>query len=65
MLSTGPWYTFWMSNDIAGKYTCTARVPGFSEVTADAHVMLKGMPSFIISNGDDPLILTEIGPIVS
>jgi hypothetical protein len=42
VLSTGPAYTFWMNHDMAGKYTCTARVPGFAEVSADAHVFLKG-----------------------
>jgi hypothetical protein len=42
VLSTGPAYTFWMNHDMAGKYTCTARVPGFTEVSADAHVFLKG-----------------------
>jgi hypothetical protein len=42
VLSTGPAYTFWMSHDMAGRYTCTARVPGFQEISADAHVLLKG-----------------------
>ncbi|KZS01125.1 Irregular chiasm C-roughest protein, partial [Daphnia magna] len=45
VLSTGPAYTFWMNHDMAGKYTCTARVPGFAEVSADAHVFLKGPPT--------------------
>lgn len=42
VLSTGPAYTFWMNHDMAGKYSCTARVPGFPEVSEDAHVFLKG-----------------------
>ena len=42
VLSTGPAYTFWMSSDMAGKYSCSARVPGFLEVSADARVLLKG-----------------------
>ena len=42
VLSTGPAYTFWMASDMAGKYTCTARVPGFADVTAESHVLLKG-----------------------
>lgn len=42
VLGIGPAYSFWMNHDTAGKYTCTARVPGFSEVSADAHVFLKG-----------------------
>nr|CAH0099797.1 unnamed protein product [Daphnia galeata] len=45
VLSSGPAYTFWMNHDMAGKYTCTARVPGFAEVSADAHVFLKGPPT--------------------
>jgi len=45
VLSTGPAYTFWMSSDMAGKYTCRARVPGFKETSADSYVLLKGPPS--------------------
>lgn len=43
VLSTGPAYTFWMSAGMEGRYSCTARVPGFPEVSADAYVFLKGM----------------------
>lgn len=42
VLSSGPTYIFRMNHDLSGKYTCTARVPGFAEVSADAHVFLKG-----------------------
>lgn len=42
VLSTGPAYTFWMSSDMAGKYTCRAKVPGFKEASADSYVLLKG-----------------------
>lgn len=45
VLSTGAAYTFWMSPDTAGKYICTARVPGFNEISAEAHVLLKGAES--------------------
>ena len=57
VLSTGPAYTFWMTSDMAGKYTCTARVPGFPEVSADAHVLLKGsLPAWTSKAEDRALI---------
>jgi len=49
VLSTGPAYTFWMSNDLAGKYTCHAKVPGFKETSADSYVLLKGKSNIAIS----------------
>lgn len=48
VLSTGGLYKFLMNPEMAGKYTCTARVPGFTEVSADAHVFLKGDSPFPI-----------------
>lgn len=46
VLGTGPFFSFVMNHEMAGKYTCTARVPGFNEVSADAHVFLKGDNNF-------------------
>lgn len=46
-ISTSPNLTLHVDEETSGKYFCTAHVPGFPEIGAEAFVYLKGPPSIV------------------
>ncbi|XP_045462512.1 irregular chiasm C-roughest protein-like isoform X1 [Harmonia axyridis] len=46
-ISTSPNLTLVVDDSTAGKYFCTAHVPGFPEIGAEASIYLKGPPAII------------------